>query len=270
MSKSKILAIAAVLVSAAVALFFCLDFEEGAEVPSSESKESSIARKSLRTSDRKTRKRIDRKSEKARKSASIKTRQRGSQGKVQNDTKISDVSHVEEETLTVEEKKLYDDIQEALDSENRKSIIELCKRVNKSSKRELRAQAVNALGWFDVATMPELTAFLDDPDEDIASDALFQWQEALTQIESDKDRVRIVMRAMDALTDENALEQISMELNSVDEKLAIEALKQIINSSNPACADKGKEAYEFITGEKYTNPAAADKWLKENYTPPEE
>lgn len=269
MSKGKILTIAAVLISAAVALFFCLDFEEGAEVPPSESKESSIARKSLRTSDRKTRKRIDRKSEKARKSASIKTRQRGSQGKVQNDTKISDVSHVEEETLTVEEKKLYDDIQEALDSENRKSIIELCKRVNKSSKRELRAQAVNALGWFDVATMTELTQFLDDPDEDIASDALMQWEEALNQIESETARVRIVVKAMDALTSEEALDQISMELNSVDEKLAIDALNQIINSKNPAAVDKGKEVYEFITGEAYSGPEAANKWLQENYTPPE-
>jgi hypothetical protein len=128
---------------------------------------------------------------------------------------------------------------------------------------------VNALGWFDVATMTELTQFLDDPDEDIASDALMQWEEALNQIESETARVRIVVKAMDALTSEEALDQISMELNSVDEKLAIDALNQIINSKNPGAVDKGKEVYEFITGEAYSGPEAANKWLQENYTPPE-
>jgi hypothetical protein len=173
------------------------------------------------------------------------------------------------EDLTAEEQKLHDDIQESMDSEDAAKVRQLCKKITLASKRELREQAVNALGWFDRETMADLTKFLADPDEDIASDALFQWQEALNQIESESQRADIVGNAMSILQDENALEQLSMELNALDEKIAVNTLVGVINGTNPAGVKVGKEAYEFLTGEKYTSPADADKWLQENYTPPE-
>lgn len=173
------------------------------------------------------------------------------------------------EDLTVEEQKLHDDIQESMDSENVEKVRELCKKITSSSKRELREHAVNALGWFDGKTMAELTPFLADPDEDIASDSLFQWQEALNQIGSEVQRAEIVGKVMTILQDENALDQLSMELNTIDEKLAVETLVGVISGNNPAGVKVGKDAYEFITGEKYTTPEGANNWIKENYTPPE-
>lgn len=173
------------------------------------------------------------------------------------------------EDLTVEEQKLHDDIQESMDSENIEKVRELCKKITSSSKRELREYAVNALGWFDGKTMAELTPFLADPDEDIASDALFQWQEALNLIDSDVQRAQIVGKVMTILQDENALDQLSMELNALDEKLAVETLVGVISGNNPVGVKVGKDAYEFITGEKYTTPEGANNWIKENYTPPE-
>jgi hypothetical protein len=175
----------------------------------------------------------------------------------------------EEVPLTQEEQKLYDDIQEAMDSDKASDVIKFCSKITSLSKRELREQAVSALGWFDGKTMAELTPFLADPDEDIAADALFQWQEALNQIESEVQRADIVSQAMKILQDENALEQLSMELNFLDEKLAVETLVGIISGDNPAGIKVGKDAYEFITGEKYTNPEGANNWIKENYTPPQ-
>lgn len=187
-----------------------------------------------------------------------------------NKVSYSEASPVREEVpLTAEEQKLHDDIQEAMDSDKASDVIKLCKKITPSSNRELRAQAVNALGWFDGKTMAELTPFLVDPDEDIASDALFQWQEALNQIDSEVQRAQIVGKVMTILQDENALDQLSMELNTIDEKLAVETLVGVISGNNSVGVKVGKDAYEFITGEKYTTPEGANNWIKENYTPPE-
>lgn len=184
--------------------------------------------------------------------------------------RVSEAGDSEEETgLTREDRKIYDDLRNALDANDSTSVIKLCGQITAESGRELRAQAVQALGWFGKSAMAELTPYLADPDEDIASDALFQWLDALSQIEADGERASTVAMAMKVLSDENALEQISMELNGIDEKLAINTLAQIIGGEN-ALADKvAKDAYAFITGEKYTTPAAAEKWLDENYEPEE-
>lgn len=193
---------------------------------------------------------------------------RSAKGAADRESDVKD--RVPELAMSVEERGIYDGIQKAMDDGNAATVVELCRKIDYRSNRELREQAVTALGWFDGKTMSELTPFLADPDEDIASDALFQWQEALHEIESEAARASVVGQAMGILNDENALRQLAMELNTIDEKLAVDTLVQVIAGKNPAGVAAGKEAYEFVTGEEFTTPEAANKWLQENYSPPED
>lgn len=257
----------AVAIAALIAIFVRKDISEAhSDTPSekTELSESDSLPLQGNNANKKKKKHLDKK-------GGIRSLKRSDKAdKKNNKVSYSEASPVREEVpLTTEEQKLHDNIQEAMDSDKASDVIELCKKITPSSNRELRAQAVNALGWFDGKAMAELTPFLADPDEDIASDALVQWQEALNQIDSEVQRAELVGKVMTILQDENALDQLSMELNTIDEKLAVETLVGVISGNNPVGVKVGKDAYEFITGEKYTTPEGANNWIKENYTPPE-
>ena len=73
------------------------------------------------------------------------------------------------------------------------------------------------------------------------------------------------------LTDEDALEDISGEYIGVDEKLAVESLLRVIEGGGSENGiAKARETYEFVTGDEFESREAAEKWLAEEYEPPED
>ena len=170
----------------------------------------------------------------------------------------------EEANFTSAEKEASRKLQDALDAEDLKGVCAACKIAAESPNAVLRQRALTALGWFGKDALPEMTPFLADGDEDIASDALQQWTGALAEVDDDALKASIVEAAMKILTDEDALDQISMELNSMPNAVALQVLINVIGGGNAEAAAKAKEAYEFITGDPYTDVNAANKWLVDN------
>lgn len=174
----------------------------------------------------------------------------------------------DDDQRTPAEKALADRIERALDDEKLEDAIACVEEALKCSNVEIRQAMVDTLGWFGVKAMPELTRFLADEDEDVRDSAQNEWSMALSDIEDDKDKVSAVEMAMSALTNEDMLEDISGEYIGIDEKLAVESLLRIIEGNGcKEGQDKARETYEFVTGESFTDRAAAEKWLKEEYQP---
>lgn len=176
----------------------------------------------------------------------------------------------EDDTRTPEEKKLQEAIEDALDKEDLATIRSLAAQALPVSNAEVRQAMVDALGWFGVKALPELTPFLADPDEDVRDSAMNEWAMAVSEIEDDAEKLGIVELAMNVLNDEDPLEDISNEYIGVDEKLAVESLLRVIEAGGSRNGiEKAKETYEFVTGETFTDRAAAEKWIAEEYEPPE-
>ena len=58
------------------------------------------------------------------------------------------------------------------------------------------------------------------------------------------------------------------EYIGVDEKLAVEALLEVIEGGGSAEGiAKAKETYEFVTGDEFVDRATAEKWIAEEYQP---
>ena len=92
----------------------------------------------------------------------------------------------------------------------------------------------------------------------------------LSEIEDDAEKVATVELAMKVLTDEDQLDDVSSEYIGVDEKLAVESLLRIVEGGGSANGiAKAKETYEFVTGEEFVDRAAAEKWIAEEYEPPD-
>ena len=176
----------------------------------------------------------------------------------------------EDEERTPAERALAARIEKALDEENLKLAVDCANEALRCPRKSIREAMVETLGWFGVKALPELTPFMADSDEDIRTDAQMEWSMALSEIEDDTEKISTVEMAMRVLTDEEMLDDISSEYIGVDEKLAVESLLRLIegDGSEEGIA-KAKETYEFVTGDEFTNRAAAEKWIAEEYEPPE-
>ncbi len=177
----------------------------------------------------------------------------------------------EDDDFTPEERALSKRIEAALDEEDLNKAVACAKEALNCQNVEIRQAMVDALGWFGAKGLPELTPFLADSDEDVRDSAMNEWSMALSDIDDEPEKLGVVEMAMSVLTNEDALEDISGEYIGADEKLAVESLLRIIEGggSEQGIA-KAKETYEFVTGDEFTSRAAAEKWIAEEYQPPEE
>ena len=176
----------------------------------------------------------------------------------------------EESKRTPEEKKLAADVEKALDEEDFELAKKCAPLALKCKVTEIRQSMVDTLAWFGEKAIPELTPFLADPDEDVADNAMNEWDSTVSAIEDDGEKIGMTELAMHILSNEDALESISGNYIGVDEKLAVESLLRVIEAggSEQGIA-KAKETYEFVTGDEFTDRAAAEKWIAEEYEPPE-
>ena len=162
------------------------------------------------------------------------------------------------------ERQLAEKIEKALDDEDFNLAISCAGAALSSANTEIRQSMVDTLGWFGSRAIPELTPFLADADDDVRDSALMEWSSAVSDIEDDAERIKIVELAMQALADEDQLEDISNEYFGVDEALAVDSLLHVIEAGGTdAGIAKAKETYEFVTGEEFTNRADAEQWVRE-------
>ena len=170
------------------------------------------------------------------------------------------------------DRRLMDAIEQGRDDEDLDQLVKIIPEVSASTNAEVRAELVDAIGWFDVKGMNHLLPFMADPDDDVRESAIDNWTSALGEVEDEKMRAQMVGAVMQVLTDEDALESMVNELIDMDEKLALQTLVDIIEGGKaaPQGVTAAREQYEFLTGEEYTNIDAANQWLAENYEPPEQ
>lgn len=167
------------------------------------------------------------------------------------------------------DQKLFAMLDEAFEKDDLATIKRLSGEIATSSNRDLREKAVEALGWFGEKAIIELTGFLSDKDNEIAGLARTEWVSGLQQIDADKDKCAVIEVALCNLRDKSMLEEVSNELVGTDELAAIKVIANVMNENSYA-APYIKEAYQTITGEKWTGIEAAEAWLQENYEPDED
>ena len=182
--------------------------------------------------------------------------------KVKAAQKASVIGDVFDE-MTEEEEKLVDDIHDALNDEDLELAIELAKVAVKSRNPEVRSEMVDTLRWFGDKVMPELLMFIDDPDEGVKMDATAAYQQAIYDIEDDKDKAKVIEISMRNLNDADALEEIASELIGMDDQLAVQTLVNVIDGESTTGRRIAKETYETVTGEEYTTFEAAEAWIRE-------
>lgn len=183
------------------------------------------------------------------------------------------------------DRKLAEAVQAALDADDFKKALPAANAALKSDNPEVRQNAVEALGWFGLPALPELTACMADPDDDVRQSAAHQWEMAVQEIDVPAQQFAVVAAAFATVSDEDQLVSLGGLLNGAatdmidnedDEAVAkesrvevLQTLVDIIDSGREKNMAAAKEAYKDITGNEWMGIDEAERYLADpdNYDP---
>ena len=190
---------------------------------------------------------------------------------------------VEERELTELARKVLASLQAALDAEDYEQIAHIFSMAQNAPKGSLgkttegmpvalRKKLIEAMGWFGAKALPELAAFLADPDQDVFQMATDQFEMALSDITlGDRQRAEIVIMASMVLTDHDAMGRVLMEISSFRNSVAAETIKAICENGTDTAKAQMPEVIEFVTGEDNIQTVEdVDKWLENNPDGPDD
>lgn len=185
------------------------------------------------------------------------------------------------ENLSAADRRLVESVQKALDEEDFEATQEAVVRAMKSEDPAVRAEAVDALGWFGDKALVDLTKAMADKDPDVAETARGQVENALMGMEDDDRAVVLAGEYVNLFAeDEEAVTMFAGVLSSAatriidpdddesDEDVAkakgnragiVDIVSEMIGKGGKL-AEKGRELYEEISGEEWTDREAANKW----------
>lgn len=182
------------------------------------------------------------------------------------------ISDEEMSSLSKEHCIMLDSLRKAFDEENKAKVLQIVRDMQKTKGWEeltpkvIKEEALEALDWFGVDTLPEVVGFLADKDKEILESAINRFESAVEDSDlKEADRANILVMAAQVITDSEALESMFFELNSMENSIAVEAIKQLWISANETAKRLLPETIESVTGEDdITTPEKLDAWLREN------
>lgn len=182
------------------------------------------------------------------------------------------ISDEEMSSLSKEHCIILDALRNAFDKENKAQVLQIVRDIQKtkgwedSTPKIIKEEALEALDWFGVDTLPEVVGFLADKDEEILESAIDRFESAVEDSDiKEIDRANILVMAAQVITDSEALESMFFELNSMENTIAVEAIKKLWVSANETAKALLPETIESVTGEDdITTPEKLDAWLLKN------
>lgn len=169
-----------------------------------------------------------------------------------------------------EEKEVLEVADLAVSDHDLQTAIDVAAAALKSKDARVRLRAVETLTEFGEAGLPELADFLSDPHPDVANLAADRFELGVQEVETESEQVAIAKLGMLSISDEDQLRSMGGTLiMASDARLVVQALVDVIRDGSEVQRTAAKEAYQNETGEEWQGVEAADKWLQENYTPPE-
>lgn len=183
----------------------------------------------------------------------------------------------EERKLNAEQRKLLSEIRAALENNDRRTVIRLVQRLQKSKEwpdgipRAIKTAAIEALGWFGSSALPEIAGFLADGDDVVVESAIEQYENALSDFDlSDRERSQILIAASKVINDEDAMDMMMFELNNMRHSVAVETILAMMDGGNAATKAVLPDNVEFYTGEEDVDRSKLKEWLKNNPDDPDD
>ena len=195
------------------------------------------------------------------------------------------------DTYSPADRKLADAVQAGLDDDDFKATRKAALAAMKSENPEVRQEAVDALGWFEDKALVDLTKAMADKDSGVAEAARSHVENALMGMEDD-DRAFVLAAEYVKLFDgdDEAVTMFAGVLSSAGSRIIdpddadsaedvakakgnragiVDIIAEMIGKGGKS-EEKGREIYEEIVGEEWTDRATADAWAEDIEEPESE
>lgn len=181
----------------------------------------------------------------------------------------------EEAKLTAEMREIYHELQKALDSEDKKRVFALVRRLQGMDEwpdgipKSVKRHALNALAWFGASGIAEAVGFLADADPEIRQQAMDTFEQ---QFEDSWDlgdaKLAEIMVSMAKLVDNTeSLEAYYDQFSNMRPRVRAEAVRGIYESGTENAKSlldqKLSEIFEEDFGYTVNNRGDVDKYLRD-------
>ena len=166
------------------------------------------------------------------------------------------LSTVEDAQLTEEMRRIYQDLQQALDDEDKKKVFALVHKLQSMDEwpdgipQAVKLRALDALAWFGASGMAEAVGFLADGDSEVVSTAIEKFEEMLCDFDlGDRGVSEILSQIVKVVHDTDALDSFYMEMNNMRDTVKAQTALNIYDSKNQEAISALEENLEFIFGD---------------------
>lgn len=164
---------------------------------------------------------------------------------------LSDLN--EDKKMTAEMKKLFLELQAALDLDNAKKVYALVHKLQLMDEwpdgipRSVKMKALQALSWFGAAGMAEAVGFLADKDPEIRQESLSKFEEMLSDWDlGDTGVSSILKQVVKVVHERDALDGFLNELSNMRPTVKAETALAIYDSKNPEAISILNENLDFF------------------------
>ena len=184
--------------------------------------------------------------------------------------------------LSPEMKRLMDEIQLCLDTEDRKALTRACEKIAKIQQERgrdavpvsVRARAVEAIGLFLPASLAELVDFMADSDPEVVESVFDQLDNLLNDTTiGDKELSGMLVAMSKVLSDEDSIDSMAMAIDcNMRNSVKVATYCKIIETGTPEVVTRMKESIaemmEVEVSDLPSNPKVLEnqlnEWLEEN------
>ena len=163
------------------------------------------------------------------------------------------LSAEEDAKLTEEMRRIYHDLQQALDDEDKNKVIALVHKLQSMAEwpdgipQSVKMRALDALSWFGGSGMAEAVGFLADRDTEVVNLAIDKFEEMLSDYDlGDVGVSEILSQIVKVVHDTDALDTFYMELNNMRDTVKAQTVLNIYDSGNKEAISVLEENLEFI------------------------
>lgn len=166
------------------------------------------------------------------------------------------LSAIEDAQLTEEMRRIYQDLQQALDDEDKKKVFALVHKLQSMDEwpdgipQSVKLRALDALAWFGSSGMAEAVGFLADGDSEVVNTAIEKFEEMLCDFDlGDRGISEILSQIVKVVHDTDALDSFYMEMNNMRDTVKAKTALNIYDSKNKEAISVLEENLELIFGD---------------------
>lgn len=183
------------------------------------------------------------------------------------------------EKLSAEMRKMFEDLQAALDDEKRHDVYKLVHKLQAMDEwpdgipKSVKLKALDAIAWFGAAGAAEAIGFLADADPEVVQATIEKFEEMLSDFSiGDRAIAAIIKQVVTVVNDADALDTFLCEMNNMRPSVRVDLANSVYASGNKVAVKVLNENLDFYFGDadvEVTGQKDLSAYLKANPDEPD-